>query len=145
MVLREQDRHFLWSLFSATGLILFWRGIWESSAAFPYMEAPFFSLFIGTTMLVLSGLIFREFDPLGGLDKAVNKVLMAVHNHPQKHLFHIKYHDKVTKQDFAVEASRLKAVEKDHLVFEDANGKEFFIPAHRITEIMYQGQTHWRY
>ena len=83
-MLREQDKHFLWSLLAAMGIIFVWKGLWEGLYEIPYLGDPWVALFVGLTMLTLSGLIFREFDPLGSLDKSVNKITTHVKNHPLK-------------------------------------------------------------
>ena len=98
MPLREQDRHFLWSLYSAVAIIFIWKGLWEGIYEIPYFGDPFVFLFIGLAMLTFSGVIFREFDPLGGLEKSIDKVLHLVYNHPHKEDFQIKYYDKSRKE-----------------------------------------------
>lgn len=65
-MLRETDKHFLLSMFIATGMILFWKGLWEGVGSLPVLDNAWVDLFIGAVMLTLSGVIFSEFDPLGG-------------------------------------------------------------------------------
>lgn len=154
MVLREQDKHFLWSLYATIAIIFTWKGLWEGAYEIPYLCAyrnsalcdPFVFLFIGFAMLTLSGVIFKEFDPLGGLEASVNKIVHYVQNHPRKQEFEIKYHDKNKKRDITISAEHLKSMEKGVLVVEDPRQKkELFIPIHRIKEILQNGQTYWRF
>ena len=84
MALREQDKHFLASLYSAAAIIFVWKGLWEGLYELPYIGDAFVALFVGFTMLIFSGLIFKEFDPLGGLEQAVLKKLDIVIHSPEK-------------------------------------------------------------
>jgi len=144
-MLREQDKHFLWSLVTAIGVILVWKGLWEGLYEIPYVGEPWVALFIGFTMLTFSGVIFKEFDPLGSLDKSVNKVIHTVHTHPEKHNFKIKYYDRIQKKDVFLEVGKIKKIEKGSLIVEDIKGtKELFIPIHRVAEILYKGEIYWR-
>lgn len=152
MVFREQDRHFLWSLFAAAGVILAWRGIWEGLyyvlddiAGLPYLADPWVFFFIGLAMLTFSGIILKEFDPLGGVEKSIQKMAHYVHNHPKKKEFVIKYHDKEQKRKLNIKAEKIRHIEKGSLVIEHPSGRqEQFIPLHRITEIIHNGKTYWR-
>ena len=74
-MLREEDRHFLWSMYSAAAIIFAWKGVWEGIYELPvirdFVNTEFIFLFLGLTMLTFSGLVFKEFDPLGGMEKAL--------------------------------------------------------------------------
>ncbi len=144
MVMREQDKHFLWSLYIATAIIFTWKGLWTGVYEIPYVDDPFIWLFVGFTMLTLSGVIFREFDPLGGLEKAANAMIQFVHAHPQKQEFTVIYRDQAQKKNIAVGGEKLKAIEKGTLVIRGQQ-EEIFIPIHRVTEILYQGKRYWRF
>ena len=145
MPLREQDRHFLWSLYSAVAIIFIWKGLWEGIYEIPYFGDPFVFLFIGLAMLTFWGVIFREFDPLGGLEKSIDKVLHLVYNHPHKEDFQIKYYDKSRKEHRSIGARNLKGFEKGALVLQHEHKRqEVFIPLHRVTEIMFKGKSYWR-
>jgi len=145
MVFREQDKHFLWALISAIGIILVWKGLWEGLYEIPYLGDSWVALFVGLTMLTLSGLIFREFDPLGGIDKSINRIVKQVSTHPKRQEFQIKYQDKIKKKEMVINASDIKYVEKDSLVVLDAKSQqELFIPVHRITEVVQNGKTYWK-
>ena len=145
MKLREQDRHFLWSLLAAIGVIFVWKGLWEGLYEIPYFGDPWVALFIGLVILTFSGLIFREFDPLGSIEKSANKVVRSVFNNNNRKEFHLKYHDKVKKKDVSIRGDSIKGIEKSTIVVKDVKkNKEYFIPIHRITEITQKGETYWR-
>lgn len=145
MKIREQDKHFLWSLFAAIGVIFVWKGLWEGIYEIPYIGDPWVALFIGLTMLTFSGLIFREFDPLGGVEKSVKSTVEKIKKHPKKEDFLLKYYDKSTKKEMAVNAKDFKRMEENMLIFKHKTKKqEVFIPLQRITEIIHNGNTYWR-
>lgn len=145
MVFREQDKHFLWSIFVALGAILAWRGVWEGIYEIPYIADPWVFLFIGFAMLTFSGIIFKEFDPLGGVEKSVNRMIHHIHNHPKKEEFVVRYHDKEQKKNYSFGADKIKHIEKNTVVVEHPQGsKELFIPIHRITEVVHKGKTYWK-
>ena len=145
MVMREQDRHFLWSMLVALGGILTWRGIWEGLYEIPYIADDWILLFIGFAILTFSGAIFKEFDPLGGVEKSVIKIMNFVAEHPRKQEFVIKYKDKNKSELVAIKAERLKSVDKNSLVFKhEINNEEYFVPLHRVSEIVQNGKTYWK-
>src|SRR3989338_9838408 len=125
--MRESDKHFLWSLFGATGIILFWRGVWEGSMEIPILDNVWVSLFLGLVMLTFSGIIFKEFDPLGGLEKSTLKILHMIHHHPRKKEFSITYHDKISKKNIKMKGEHLHSIEKNIISFHK-KGKETFVP-----------------
>lgn len=144
MVLREQDKHFLWALYMAVGIILTWKGLGDGIYELPpVINDPFIFLFIGFTMLTISGVVFHQFDPLGGVEKAAHKVMQFVQAHPQKKEFTIVYRDKAQKKNVPVTAERLLKVEEGALVIQGEQ-EELFIPIHRVTHILYQGKHYWR-
>lgn len=159
-MLREQDKHFLASLYAAAGVIFAWKGVWEGIYEIPVIggfSCPNFAilanmegcsslvfLFIGFAMLTLSGSIFSEFDPLGGIEKAVQKRLKEIINHPQKVSFSIIYHDKFQKKDVVVPADKIIAVEESTIVLSQGKN-EVFIPTHRLKSIQLNGEDYWRF
>jgi len=144
VVLREQDKHFLSSLYAAIAVIFAWKGIWEGIYEIPYSD-PFIFLFIGFAMLTLSGAIFKEFDPLGGVEKAVNKTMRSIFRHPEKEKFKLHYYDKNLHKNIVIDAKRIKDVEKDAIIVMQEDGKgEIFIPFHRIKSVYYKGKEYWR-
>lgn len=143
--MREQDKHFLLSLFVALGIVFAWKGIWEGIYYLPYINTPWVFLFIGLTMLTLSGVIFNEFDPLGNLNKSANKIIHFVYNRPNRSEYDIKYHDKIQKKHITFNAGQMNYIDKNLLVIKSKDKKEeVFIPIHRITEVLHNKQSYWR-
>src|SRR3989344_5995610 len=151
-MLHEQDKHFLSSLYIAIAVILTWKGLWSCIYEIPFIAnlecnilgpycGSFVFLFLGFSMLTLSGAIFKEFDPLGGIQKAVNKTLHSVQAHHDKKNFEFKYYDKAQKKDVKIPAPWVKKIEKGALVVVPPHQKqELFIPVHRVTEVLYKGK-----
>jgi len=132
-------------LYSAVAIIFVWKGLWEGLYEIPYIGDSFVFLFIGFAMLTFSGLIFKEFDPLGGVEKAIHKTVTTIQKHPDKKNFKLKYHDKSLKKDILIDAERLKKMEKGILIVRHKNrNQEVFIPIHRLTEVTYKGKTSWK-
>ncbi|MBI2662142.1 DUF504 domain-containing protein [Candidatus Woesearchaeota archaeon] len=145
MVLREQDRHFLWSLVVAVGGILAWRGIWEGLYEIPYIADDWILLFIGFAILTFSGAIFKEFDPLGSIEKSATNVINYIAQHPRKQEFVIRYKDKTQKEPMAIKGDRLKHMDKGALVFKhDTREEEFFVPLHRVIEVIQNEKSYWK-
>ncbi|HII71755.1 TPA: DUF504 domain-containing protein [Candidatus Woesearchaeota archaeon] len=141
--MRESDKHFLWSMIGATGVILFWRGIWEGIGSLPFIENVWVSLFVGLAILTFSGAIFREFDPLGGIEKGALKMVHTVHSHPHKEEFTFRYYDKLQKKEIEVNAEHIKHIEKNVIAVHERN-KEIFIPIHRVRAVHRKGEVIWR-
>ena len=144
MVMRETDKHFLMALFSATGIILFWRGVWEGVDALPSpINNIWLGLFLGTAMLTISGIIFKEFDPFGGIEKSTVKMMHYVHAHPQRSEFTVKYYDNLQKKEHTMQADDMRHIEKNVISFHH-KGKEVFIPIHRVRSVHRNGKAIWR-
>lgn len=147
--MRESDKHFLWSLLGAIGIVLFWRGIWNGIDTigevqrWEWVATPALSLFIGLAILTFSGLIFREFDPLGGLEKGVAKALHALHEHPHRDEFTVTYYDQMNKKEYTVGGENIKRFEKNVLSVHEGE-RELFIPIHRIRAVHHKGKMVWR-
>ena len=145
MVLREEDKHFLSSLYAAVAVVFTWKGAWDGIYLIPYISDPYVFLFLGFAILTLSGLIFKEFDPLGGIQNAVNKTMHSINVHHDKKNFQFKYYDKEQKKYVTIPATWLKKIEKGTLVVMPPKQKqELFIPVHRVTEVQYKGKRYWR-
>ncbi|MBS3140394.1 DUF504 domain-containing protein [Candidatus Woesearchaeota archaeon] len=144
-MLREQDKHFLWSLYSAIATVFLWKGIWEGIYEIPYLGDPFIFLFIGFAILTFSSLIFNQFDPLGGVEKAVSRIIQKIESHPQKNKFEITYYDKNLKKEIVVPAARILKFENGALILKHhLKNEELFIPLHRLRAVYFQGQRYWR-
>ena len=149
MMLREQDRHFLVSIYSGITIIFIWKGLWEGLYKIPFVPEAFLDpwvfLFLGFAMLTFSKVIFKEFDPLGGVEKAVNKVMHYVQHHPNREDFEIHYRDEEQKKKYALKGAHLRGVERGTLVLKHhQKQEEVFVPTHRVTEVFYKGKVYWR-
>ncbi len=141
--MREQDRHFLWSLYAAVAIIFLWKGIWDGIYLIPYLGDPFVFLFIGLALLTFTGIIFSEFDPLGSLEKEISKRVHQVSHHPRREEFTIKYKDKMQGKEKIIPAAAIRGIERN-IVIAEMESRELFIPLQRITEIQQRGKTYWR-
>lgn len=152
MVLREQDKHFLASLYAAVAVIFAWKGLWDGVYVLPYVSEmisesalPFVFLSLGLAMLTFSGLIFKEFDPLGSIQKATSRMLHSIQISSKKHKFSIKYYDKSRKKQVTIKANQIKKIEKGTIIIKHPDRREeVFIPTHRVTEVLYEGKRYWR-
>lgn len=144
MISTIQLKSYFWYIFGIMGVVFFWTGVWDGIGNLGPLQNPLISLIVGLVMLTLSGFIFKESGMFGSGEKAIENILQGVHHHPQKHEFHIKYLDKIKGKHLHLEASKLKSIEKEFLVFLDNTGKEIFIPHHRVMEILHKGKTHWK-
>ena len=145
MIPQEKIKKYFWAIFSAVGMVFFWAGIWDGIGALPILNKPINSLLIGAIMLISSGYLFKQFDPLESLESSIIKVLHEVHHHPQPHQFHIKYHDKLKNKDIFLKGNHIKKIEKKDLILKHQQGKEIFIPIHRIKEVVHNNKTYWKY
>ena len=144
MVAAEDIKKYFWYIFGMIGVVFFWAGTWDGLGYIhPIIANPWLSLALGIIMLGLSGVIFKDANPLWEVEKPVKSAAKKVHHHPLKHEFHFKYEDHLKKKELAIHAGKLKRVEKEFLVFLD-KGKEVFVPLHRVTEILHKGKTHWK-
>lgn len=143
MAANEDIKKYFWYLFGILGVVFFWAGTWDGLGNVGLLENPLISLLVGVVLLSLTGVIFKDANPLWEAEKPVSTAAKKVHRHPQKQEFHFKYEDHVQKKELAIHAGKLKRIEKGFLVFLD-KGKEVFVPLHRVTEILHNGKTHWK-
>jgi uncharacterized protein (UPF0248 family) len=142
--LREEDKQFLLSLLYATGIILFWRGIWEVSYEIPLLSNVYFALFVGLFILTVTGYMYREFDPLSRRMHKINKVLSeVVHLAKRGEQHSVFYYDEVGKHHHEIQPHKIKKIEHDYLIYED-KGHEVFIPLHRVTRIHRGKEIIWK-
>jgi len=57
----SKDKKYLTALLGATGVIIFWRGLWEGADLIPIVKEPIVSIFIGLAILTFTGVIYEEF------------------------------------------------------------------------------------
>ncbi len=143
MISLEEIKKYFWYLFGVMGIVFFWTGTWDGLGNLWLLQNPLISFIVGIILLGLSGVIFKESNPLWELEKPVKTQAKKVHHHPQKHEFHFKYEDHVKNKELLLHAQNLQRIEKEFLVFLD-KGKEIFVPLHRVTEILHNEKTHWK-
>ncbi|MBS3148849.1 hypothetical protein J4219_08280 [Candidatus Woesearchaeota archaeon] len=142
--LREEDRQFLASLLYGTGIILFWRGIWEVSYEIPLLENVYFCLFVGLFILTVTGYMYREFDPLSQKFNRISKILNHAIRQTKSGVDHmVYYHDEVAKHEHKINPKDIRKVEHDMIVFQE-NGHEYFVPLNRLTKIHKGDQAIWK-
>jgi hypothetical protein len=135
--LYKLSRYF-WAVLGVIGVVMFWAGTWDGLGSLPYLQNPLVSFFVGLLILLVSGLIFKEFDPIGKKDSG--KILTAhkIHHHPEKHHIQVKYYDKIKKSHILISATKLKRIEKEAFLVFEHEKKEFFLPIHRVKEILHK-------
>lgn len=143
MISWEELKKYFWYLFGVMGVVFFWTGTWDGLGNIGWLQNPLISFIVGAILLSLSGVIFKEANPLWEAEKMVKSEAKKVHRHPQKDEFHFKYQDNIKKKELLIHAGKLNRIEKEFLVFFD-EGKEVFVPLHRVTEILRKGKTHWK-
>lgn len=139
----EKLREHFWFLFGVVGVVFFWVGVWDGIGEISLLKKPLVSLAAGVAMLITSRFIFKETDPEKARREATHQALREVHQHPQKEQFHIKYLDRIKQSHVLAGADKLHKIEKGFLIFLQ-EGREIFVPFHRIAEIHYRGQLHKR-
>lgn len=145
MALSDQDKRFLLALVYATGVVIFWRGIWGIADTIPILSNVFVSFFVGLLILTLTGLIFREFDPFG---QQVGRITKLVHNVIQESKigknYLISYYDVLKKKHISINAKHVKHIEHNNLVAVK-DGREVFIPIHRVSRIHKDKKLIWQH
>lgn len=139
----EDLKKYFWYVFGILGVVFFWAGTWDGLGNLPVIKNSWLSLGLGLTMLSLTGVIFKGANPLWEPEKSIYGIANKISGHPQKHEFHFKYKDHVSNKEIMMHAKNLKKIEKEFLIFLD-QGKEIFIPLHRVTQIMHKEKTHWK-
>ncbi len=143
MLSLDDIKIYSWYVFGVLGVVLFWVGIWDGIGSLPYLNNPWISMAIGLGMFAVSKKIFKEGGFLAGGKKQVEEVLYSIRQHPEKHQFHIKYFDNLKNKQILLHAKKLHHLEKGFVIFLD-QGKEVFVPVHRVVEVLYKGKTHWK-
>lgn len=142
--LREEDKRFLYALMYATGLILFWRGIWEVSYEIPLLENVYFVLFVGLFILTMSGVIYREFDLFGQRLQQLNRVLHDVQTHAKRgEVYTVHYFDEHAKDEHKINGKDIQKVEQNFIVIHDKK-HERYIPLGRVTNVTKGKKTIWK-
>ena len=129
---------YIWSGLGVAGVVFFWAGVWDGLGNLWWLVNPLGSLALGLLILFISALVFGKINLKSG-GRSTLSLLHQVKNHPEKHHFHIHYHDKARKTKVKVSAKQLIDIEKDFLVLKEG-GHELFIPVHRVEEILHKGK-----
>jgi len=93
-------------------------------------------------MLIIAGLKFKWFS-FSKKSKTIEDAIHHIKKHPQKEEFKISYFDKIKKGMIHLEGKFVKKVEKGMVVLEK-DGKEIFIPLHRVNEVKHKGKSYWK-
>lgn len=142
--LRDEDKKYLYALLYATGIILFWRGIWEVSYEIPLLENVYFVLFVGLFILTITGLIYREFDVLGqrtfNLSKLFDDIIIEK---ARGNYYEIFWFDEFKGHEHKIHSKYIRKVEMEFLVLE-FEGHDAFIPLSRVIRITKGKETIWK-
>jgi len=143
--LSATDKRYLAALVVLFGVILFWRGLWDITYLLPIIKNPFVSLFVGLTIITLSGVVFREFDPLTAQIAKTMEVLNEVLSRKKKknEKYKISYYDETSKKLKVIHHKDIKKLEHNFIVIEE-KGKEVFIPVHRVHKVTKNGKIMWK-
>lgn len=139
----DEDKAYLLILVYLVAIVLFWRGIWEASLEVPIIRNPWVSVFLGLFILTMTGYIFKEFDPLS---QKMSKLTKSLHNLigeiGRGVPVQIHYFDNLKKKHMQLETRKIKRIENNFVVFEE-DGREHFLPVHRITKVHHKGKVIW--
>lgn len=144
MITKTELKQYFWYLLGIMGVVFFWTGIWDGIGNLGWLKHPLASFFLGVGLLTLSPLFFKEKGSFWKEGKSAPQILSDIQNHPEKHLFHISYHDQLKKSKVLFPAKQLRTIEKEFMVFVDQEKREVFIPLHRLREVLYKGKSHWK-
>ncbi|MEK6937586.1 MAG: RNA repair domain-containing protein [Nanoarchaeota archaeon] len=142
---KEALRHYLFAVIGVIGIVLFWAGLWDGIGSLWLLKNPLVSLAAGLVILASSGLLLKEFDPLKEEEQKIHAEMLKIHHHPQKQEFHIKFHDRLKGKDVLHQVKHLKDIEKGFLIFVEKEGKELFVPIHRVKEILHNNKSYWKH
>jgi len=101
------------------------------------------SFFLGLLILTLTGYIYREFDPFGQRTSKILKLLHNVSTAKKEEGYAVHYYDELSKQHHRIEPENIKRIEHNTIILEK-NGKEFFVPIHRISRIHKKNEVVWK-
>jgi len=140
----ERDKQILRALLIGTGIILFWRGVWQIADEIPILSNNYVSLFVGMVILLFSGVIFEEFSAKENVYIATKFIRSLLRKHPKKkhHNFTVLFHDKLHKKVRKFNLHEIANIEKDMIIIKFKN-REFFVPGHRIKKILKGKEVIW--
>lgn len=139
----ETDKHYLLALLYATGIILFWRGIWEVSYEIPILDNVYVALFVGLLIITLTGLVYKEFDPLARKMAVITRIMHEIISEVKKgKVYDVHYYDELSKKHHRIDPKKIHRIEQTYVVVKE-KGKEKFIPLHRISKIHHKRKIYW--
>jgi len=142
--LSSSDKNYIAALTVVIGIILFWRGVWEAAYTIPILSNPFVSLFIGLLIITLTGVIFQEFDPFRASTTKTMEILNEIVSRKhKKERYEVIYFDELANKRISIPHKNIKKIEHNFIVVEE-DGREIFIPVHRVHRILENGRTIWK-
>jgi len=142
--LREEDKKFLWALLTGTGIILFWRGIWEVSYEIPLLENVYFVLFVGLFIITVTGFMYRQFDVFGQKVFVLQRYLHEVKTESKRgQKYTVYYYDSLKRDTHKLSSDHIYDIEPEFIVI-DEKKHERFVPLTRIIRITKGKETIWR-
>lgn len=136
----HQVKKYFWSLLGIFGIVMFWAGIWDGIGNLPYLVNPLISLAVGSIILIISAILFKELEMFGGKTDPQVVIMHKIKAHPEKEKIIIKYYDKLINKNISINAKNIHKIEKDAFLVVNQNKNEIFIPIHRIKEVLYKGK-----
>lgn len=141
----ERDKRYFAALLVVTGVVIYWRGVWDTLYEIPILNNPLVSLFIGLLVITFTGVVFAEFDPLKEKTERAIDLLHTIMRHKgeRKKKYTIKYYDLLSKKHFELPHHKIDKIERNYIVIEE-KGREIFIPIHRLEKITENNKTIWK-
>jgi hypothetical protein len=141
---RENIKRYFQVLVYLTGIIIFWRGLWDLAAQTPYIENPYVSMVVGLLILTLSGYIYYEAAFMRKGTHRYNTLKAAVEQARGEKGWTLKYYDDLSEEDKTVRATYIHKIEKSTIVLRKGNREEF-VPLHRLTLIKDKNRIVWKH
>ncbi len=141
----ERDKRYFVALVVFTGVILYWRGVWDVTYELPLLSNNYVCIFLGLVVITLTGVVFAEFDPLAARMEQTLDVLHTLVRHKENKNkgYTIKYYDQLAKKHVELPHHKIDKIEREFVVIKEGK-KEIFIPVHRIEEIKEKGKSIWK-
>ncbi len=130
LVLRRmlRRRPFIYAILGGTGVILFWRGVWELADRTPIISNPVVSIFVGLGILAVTGLLVFQLIGQAALNDRIDDLRDA-----ERHL-EIEEKELAQKEQSLVETERSleRELGRDHaLRKEESKRADRGAPQHR--------------
>jgi len=141
----SKDKKYLTALLGATGVIIFWRGLWEGADLIPIVKEPIVSIFIGLAILTFTGVIYEEFYKVEMHVQRGSEALGKIWKRLKKQKdYKIHYLDSITSKVHSFKCSDVVDIENDYVIIKHKK-KEFFIPMKRVHAVKHKsGKVVWK-